>query len=138
MKGRFRSAALILTPFPSRLHHHPTTNSVKGVGHQPRDGCHRLGNHPAHNNVHVLGIRQHPCGQSQEAKWPRRDSSLQLSKTPGGGEDRLLYPQLQEFWKNLPLVKIPHIQWGSQQKLVAALSGSWEARVLHVEVNLGK
>lgn len=57
-----------LTPFPARLHHHPTADSVEGVGHQPRHRRHALGDHPADDDVHVLGVRQHPCGQSQEAK----------------------------------------------------------------------
>lgn len=57
----------MLTPFPARLHHHPTTHSVEGIGHQPCDRRHTLGNHPAHDNVHILGVWQHPCEQSQEA-----------------------------------------------------------------------
>lgn len=97
---------LRLTPFPTRLHHHPTTDSVKGVGHQPRDRRHSLGDHPAHDNVHILGVRQHPCGKSQETKWPWHGSSEQLSKKQVGMENRPPHLQLHAlpFQKSPPFV----------------------------------
>lgn len=52
---------VVVTSFASRLHHHASTNSVKGVGHESGDGGHALSNHPAHDNVCVLGVRKHSC-----------------------------------------------------------------------------
>lgn len=107
-KIRLSLARLGLTPFPAGLHHHPTADSVKGVGHQPCHCRHGLGNHPAHNNVHILGVRQHPCEQSQEAKWPWNDSSQQLGKKQGGiSRRRATGPPTScpPFRKNPPLAR---------------------------------
>lgn len=50
-----------VTSFASRLHHHASTDSVEGVGHEAGHGGHGLSNHPAHDNVCVLGVRKHSC-----------------------------------------------------------------------------
>ncbi len=49
------------TSFASRLHHHTTTDSVEGVGHETSDRSNRLSDHPADNNVCVLGVWKHAC-----------------------------------------------------------------------------
>lgn len=50
-----------VTSFASRLHHHAPTDGVEGVGHEARHRRHRLSDHPAHNNVRVLGVGEHSC-----------------------------------------------------------------------------
>lgn len=57
--------ALILTSLSARLHHHPTSHSIKRIRNQPCHCSDTLGNHPAHYDVHVLWIRQHTCHQEQ-------------------------------------------------------------------------
>lgn len=48
-----------LTSFASGLHHHTTSDGVEGVRDQAGYGGHSLGDHPADNDVRVLGVWQH-------------------------------------------------------------------------------
>ena len=51
----------VVTSFASRLHHHASPDGVEGVGNEAGEGAHALGNHPAHDDVCVLGVRKHSC-----------------------------------------------------------------------------
>lgn len=53
----------LITSFASGLHHHTTTNSVEGVRHETSDRSHGLSDHPADNNVCVLGVWEHACSR---------------------------------------------------------------------------
>lgn len=78
--GNLNSNIGSLTSFASRLHHHTTTDGVEGVGNESGDRGHRLSNHPADNNVCVLGIWKHAC--------KREKVSLSLKgKEPTEGRD---------------------------------------------------
>lgn len=56
-----------LTSFTSRLHHHTTSDGVEGVWDQTSCSGDGLSNHPADDDVRILGIWQHTCiwGRSQ-------------------------------------------------------------------------
>lgn len=62
------TGALILTSLSARLHHHPTSHSIKRVRNQPCYCRDSLSNHPAHYDMHILWIRQHTCHQEQRSR----------------------------------------------------------------------
>lgn len=62
------TGALILTSLSARLHHHPTSHSIKRIRNQPCYCRDSLGNHPAHYDMHILWIRQHTCHQEQRSR----------------------------------------------------------------------
>lgn len=77
---------MFVTSFASRLHHHTTTDGVEGVGHETSDRSHRLSNHPADNNVCVLGVWKHACKRNVD-----REGYLK-AQSPG-------YIELLNAWK---------------------------------------
>lgn len=58
------------TSFAPRLHHHAPPHGVEGIGDHARHGCHTLGDHPAHHDVGVLGVREHACGVTPRRQAP--------------------------------------------------------------------
>lgn len=52
----------------ARLHHHATTHSVEGIGHDASNGCHNLGDGPADVDGCVLGVGQHTASGIVEAE----------------------------------------------------------------------
>lgn len=57
-----------LTSFTAGLHHHTPTDSVEGVRGQAGNGRDRLCNHPAHQDVGVLGVREHTCRDNPQQR----------------------------------------------------------------------
>ena len=54
-----RTRRVTLTSFASRLHHHATSDCVEGVRDDASSGGDSLGDHPADDDVRVLGVWQH-------------------------------------------------------------------------------
>lgn len=50
-----------LTSFASGLHHHTTSDGVEWVRNKAGYSSHSLGDHPANNDVRILGVWQHTC-----------------------------------------------------------------------------
>lgn len=67
-----------ISSFTPRLHHHAPTNSVKWIGSQPSNSSDRLRDHPADEDVRVLGIWKHSfCGViDTEVGSPVDDNAL--------------------------------------------------------------
>lgn len=112
--------ALILTSLSARLHHHPTSHSIKRIRNQPCYCSDSLGNHPAHYNMHILWIRQHTCHQEQgsrvstERKGCGKDSCGRNNHPPAPGVT--LSGQLNQafnFSLHLYLTSNRYYEWNS-------------------------